>query len=119
MAGDSLAPRDIDGSVDPIAGLELVWTDREPVPDSLALPLGIDHGVLLLTPEQQAGMVEDAPEIFSPVPGGWGLKGSTRVHLGSVTPDVLESALHTAWQLRLASNSKSKPRKKQRTSPER
>ena len=77
------------------------------------------YGVLLLTPEQQAGMVEDAPEIFSPVPGGWGLKGSTRVHLGSVTPDVLESALHTAWQLRLASNSKSKPRKKQRTSPER
>src|ERR1035437_9112986 len=29
-------------------------------------------GVLLLSPEQQAGMVEDAPELFSPVPGGWG-----------------------------------------------
>ncbi len=30
------------------------------------------YGVLLLTPDQQAGMVEDEPEIFSPVPGGWG-----------------------------------------------
>jgi YjbR protein len=27
------------------------------------------YGVLLLTPEQQAGMVEDEPRIFSPVPG--------------------------------------------------
>src|SRR5215472_16738888 len=32
-------------------------------------------GVLLLSPEQQTGMVDDEPEIFSPVPGGWGLKG--------------------------------------------
>ncbi|HYL61557.1 MAG TPA: MmcQ/YjbR family DNA-binding protein, partial [Candidatus Methylomirabilis sp.] len=41
-------------------------------------------GVLLLTPEQQEGMVEDAPEIFSPVPGGWGRHGATRVRLASV-----------------------------------
>ena len=69
------------------------------------------YGVLLLTPEQQAGMVEDAPAVFSPVPGGWGLRGSTRVHLERVSPDVLEGALRTAWQLRLAT-SKGKPRKK-------
>ena len=56
------------------------------------------YGVLLLTPEQQAGMVEDAPEIFSPVPGGWGRKGSTRVRLASVTADILEGALRTAWR---------------------
>ena len=55
------------------------------------------YGVLLLTPKQQAGMVEDAPEIFSPVPGGWGRSGSTRVKLASVLPDVLESALRLAW----------------------
>jgi hypothetical protein len=55
------------------------------------------YGVLLLSPEQQAGMVEDAPEIFSPVPGGWGRKGSTRVLLAEVPPDILESALRTAW----------------------
>jgi hypothetical protein len=56
------------------------------------------YGVLLLTPEQQAGMVADAPEIFSPVPGGWGQKGSTRVRLTKVTADLLEAALATAWR---------------------
>jgi hypothetical protein len=60
------------------------------------------YGVLLLTPEQQAGMVQDAPEVFSPVPGGWGLKGSTRVHLASVAEDMLASALRTAWQNKAA-----------------
>lgn len=56
------------------------------------------YGVLLLTPEQQAGMVEDAPEIFSPVPGGWGKKGSTRVRLAKVTMEILEAALKAAWR---------------------
>jgi hypothetical protein len=55
------------------------------------------YGVLLLTPEQQAGMVEDAPKIFSPVPGGWGRQGFTRVLLSKVAPDILEAALRTAW----------------------
>jgi len=55
------------------------------------------YGVLLLTPERQAGMIEDAPEIFSPVPGGWGRKGATRVRLSKITSGVLESALRTAW----------------------
>jgi hypothetical protein len=55
-------------------------------------------GVLLLTPEQQAGMVEDEPKIFSPVPGGWGKKGATRVRLAKVPPDILEAALRTAWR---------------------
>jgi hypothetical protein len=62
------------------------------------------YGVLLLNPEQQAGMVEDAPEVFSPVPGGWGRNGSTRVLLSEVAPDVLEAALRTAWQNRVAKN---------------
>lgn len=64
---------------------------------TLALEKG-GYGVLLLAPEQQAGMVEDAPAIFSPVPGGWGRKGATRVSLAKVTPDVLEEALKLAWR---------------------
>jgi len=56
------------------------------------------YGVLLLTPDEQAGMVADEPEIFSPVPGGWGKKGSTRVCLPKVTPGILEAALRTAWR---------------------
>lgn len=72
-------------------------------------------GVLLLTPEQQAGMVEDAPEIFSPVKGGWGLKGATRVRLAAVSPDVLEGALKMAWTLK----SQARPAKKKRPAPKR
>lgn len=58
------------------------------------------YGVLLLTPEQQAGMVEDEPRVFTPVPGGWGRQGATRVRLARVTPDILEGALRTAWRRR-------------------
>jgi hypothetical protein len=58
------------------------------------------YGVLLLTPEQQSGMVEDEPEIFSPVPEGWGRMGATRVCLKKVPRDILTSALRTAWQRR-------------------
>jgi hypothetical protein len=57
-------------------------------------------GVLLLSPEQQSGMVEDAPDVFSPVPGGWGRKGSTRVLLAKVPPTILEAAVRTAWRKR-------------------
>jgi hypothetical protein len=57
-------------------------------------------GVLLLTPEQQEGMVTDAPQIFSPVKGEWGRKGATRVRLDSVEADILEGSLRTAWKLK-------------------
>jgi len=56
------------------------------------------YGVLLLTPEEQAGMIEDEPSVFSPVPGGWGRKGSTQVLLAKVPLDILEGALRTAWR---------------------
>ena len=58
------------------------------------------YGVLLLSPEQQAGMVADAPEIFSPVPNAWGRKGATRVLLSKVPKDILQSALRAAWMRR-------------------
>ena len=57
-------------------------------------------GVLMLTPDQQAGMVTDEPEIFSPVTGAWGRNGATRVRLAKVTPAMLEGALRTAWSRR-------------------
>jgi hypothetical protein len=56
--------------------------------------------VLMLTPEQQAGMVEDAPEVFSPVLGGWGRMGMTRVRLDAASADVLEAAMKMAWKRR-------------------
>lgn len=69
-------------------------------------------GVLALTPEQQAGMVEDAPEIFSPVPNGWGKHGATLVRLAKVTPDILEGALRTAWNNRAPKKKAAPPRRR-------
>ena len=57
-------------------------------------------GVLMLTPEQQEGMIADAPEVFSPVPNAWGRQGATLVKLAAVKPDILESALRTSWRRR-------------------
>ena len=71
------------------------------------------YGVLLLTSEQQAGMIEDAPEIFLPVPNKWGERGATLVRLGKVTPDILEGALRTACANRQRKSPKS-PAKKRR-----
>ena len=55
------------------------------------------YGVVVLTQEQQAEMVEESPEIFSPVPGPWGRKGWTRVKLRKVQKEVLYAALRAAW----------------------
>ena len=70
------------------------------------------QGVLRLTPEQQAGMIEDAPEIFSAVPGGYGLKGATLVRLSNVTEDMLAAVLRTAWSNRSSNRTTRVPRKR-------
>lgn len=63
-------------------------------------------GNLMLGPEQQAAFVAEAPEIFLPVPGGWGRMGATHVRLAKANEDLLRGALHTAWKLRVEKNAK-------------
>jgi hypothetical protein len=65
------------------------------------------YGNLMLTPEQQAAFVGELPEVFLPVHGGWGRNGATHVRLATVSEDVLEGALRTAWKLHLQKNAKS------------
>src|SRR6185503_15037454 len=55
-------------------------------------------GAVKLTPEQQSVLVESEPEIFRPVPGGWGKQGNTNVQLAKADPTTLRSALTMAWQ---------------------
>jgi hypothetical protein len=69
------------------------------------------YGNLMLTPEQQAAFIADAPGIFLPVPGGWGRNGATHLVLANATEDLLLGALRTAWKLRLEKNQKSKPKR--------
>ena len=72
------------------------------------------YGNLMLTPEQQAAFVEELPEVFVPIAGGWGRMGMTHIRLSAATEDVLAGALRTAWKLRVEKNTKpgrKKPRK--------
>ena len=71
------------------------------------------YGNLMLTPEQQAAFVEEAPELFVPIAGGWGRNGATHIRLSAANEDVLTGALRAAWQIRVAKN-KATGRKPQR-----
>jgi hypothetical protein len=62
------------------------------------------YGNLMLTPEQQAAFVEEAPELFLPVHGGWGRGGATHIRLATANEDVVAGALRAAWQIRVAKN---------------
>ena len=64
------------------------------------------YGNLMLTLEQQAAFVEEAPEIFLPIPGGWGKMGHTHIRLAAASEGVLTGALRTAWKLRMDKNAK-------------
>lgn len=69
------------------------------------------YGNLMLTPELQQAFVADQPDLFLPIPGGWGRNGATHIRLAPAPEDVLIGALRAAWKLRLETNKKSKSSK--------
>jgi len=69
-----------------------------------AVKLG--YGNIMITPEQQAAFVAEAPDVFVPIAGGWGRNGATHIRLAAASTDVVEGALRTAWKLRLEKNQK-------------
>jgi hypothetical protein len=73
------------------------------------------YGNLMLTLDQQADFVHEAPEIFLPIPGGWGRMGHTHIRLAAASKDVLTGALRAAWKLRVEKNAKTSQRS--RTAP--
>jgi hypothetical protein len=64
------------------------------------------YGNLMLTLEQQAAFVEEAPEIFLPIPGGWEKLGHKHIRLAAACENVLTGALRTAWKLPIEKNAK-------------
>jgi hypothetical protein len=70
------------------------------------------YGNLMLTPELQADFVGELPEVFLPIPGGWGRMGMTHIRLALANEDVLTGALRTAWKLRIEKNTSAKTKKK-------
>src|ERR1700689_3331558 len=69
------------------------------------------YGNLMLTPEQQTEFVQESPEIFLPVHGGWGRMGATHIVLAKANKDVLTGALRAAWMKRVEKNKTSKVRR--------
>lgn len=76
------------------------------------------YGNLMLSPEQQAAFVEELPDVFVPIAGGWGRNGMTHVVLGRADEDLLRGALQSAWRRRVDANAKTtagrRPTKKPR-----
>jgi hypothetical protein len=70
------------------------------------------YGNLKLTLEQQADFVRELPNVFLPIPGGWGRMGMTHVRLAEANEDVLTGALHTAWKLRVEGNARTQNARK-------
>jgi hypothetical protein len=54
--------------------------------------------VVKLTPEQQEAFVAADPSAFTPVQGGWGLRGATKVLLGRAKVAGVRTALTAAWR---------------------
>jgi hypothetical protein len=70
------------------------------------------YGNLMLDLEQQSAFVEELPEVFLPIPGGWGRMGMTHIRLAVTAEDVLAAALRAAWKLRLEKNTRSGRKKR-------
>lgn len=70
------------------------------------------YGNLMITPDMQAAFIEDAPELFLPIHGGWGRMGMTHIRLAVATRDELTGALHAAWKLRVEKNAATRSRQR-------
>ena len=71
----------------------------------------LGYGNLMLTVEQQQAFVEELPEVFLPVFGGWGRMGATHIRLAAANQDVLVGALRVAWKLRVEKSAKPSQKK--------
>src|SRR5438477_711947 len=57
-----------------------------------------DHGMVVLSPEEQAPLVHAYPKVFALAKGAWGRRGSTTVRLEAVDKGTLQRALGMAWR---------------------
>lgn len=57
-----------------------------------------DTAMVKLSVELREIVVAAEPEVFRPVPGGWGKTGATYVHLPAASADALAGPLKSAWR---------------------
>jgi hypothetical protein len=78
----------------------------------------LGYGNLMLSPELQLTLIAESPEVYLPIPGGWGRKGCTHIRLADATAEQLLNGLHAAWNLRVEKNTRSRssrPRRRRGT----
>ena len=56
------------------------------------------HGMVKLTPDEQARFVRDHPDVFTPESGAWGRQGCTRVRLDAADEETIGEAMTLAWR---------------------
>ena len=71
------------------------------------------RGMVKLTPDEQANVVEEHPAIFTPENGAWGRQGCTRVDFSASNEETVGEALTLAWQqaMRLPAVAPTRPRR--------
>ena len=67
-----------------------------------------EWGMVKLTPAQQRAFIKKSSGAFRPCNGAWGERGSTNIHLKSVTRKLLKTALKAARENALATAKKKK-----------
>ena len=63
-----------------------------------------DWGMVKLTPDQQAPLVQAQPAIFQPASGAWGRRGCTIIQLKRADKLLVRQALLLAWRNTAPSN---------------
>ena len=63
----------------------------------MTLP-GLDFCVVKLMPDQQQMALATMPEHVCPVPGSWGLNGSTRLFHHSADGEAIKTLVRRAWR---------------------
>jgi len=74
----------------------------------------LGFGNLMLSPELQQALIAEAPEVFLPIPGGWGRMGCTHIRLAKASAQQMLKGLQLAWSLRIDKNDRSSPSKPRR-----
>jgi hypothetical protein len=59
-------------------------------------------GMVKVEPDEQAVLLREHPDVFSPAAGAWGRQGCTLVRLAAATPRTLKRAMLLAWQEAMA-----------------
>jgi hypothetical protein len=74
----------------------------------------LGYGNLMLSPALQRALIGEAPEVFLPIPGGWGRMGCTHIRLADASAQQMLKGLQLAWNLRVEKNGKSRSSRKKR-----